>query len=54
MIIICELTEGQESVPVILSFAHKNLNILLEFLVNALGLAIGLWVIGHRCRECDP
>jgi hypothetical protein len=54
MVIVCELTEGQESVPVVLSFTHKDPNVLLEFLIDALGLTIRLWVIGCRCRKCDP
>ena len=50
MVVVGELAEQQEFIPVVLSFVRKTLQILLQFLVNLFGLAIGLWVIG--CRKC--
>jgi hypothetical protein len=29
-------------------FVYKNLNILLQFLIDTFGLAIGLWMIGSE------
>jgi hypothetical protein len=53
MVVVCKLTERQQSIPVILLFAHENSDILFELLVNVIGLAIRLWVICSGCRNLD-
>jgi hypothetical protein len=50
MIIICEFTEGEEFIPIILAFIHKNAYILLHFLVDT----FGLWVVSGGWGEFDP
>jgi hypothetical protein len=54
MVIVVELPEGQQLIPVILVVTCQVSKIHLEFLVDALYLAISLWVIGHQCRQFDP
>jgi hypothetical protein len=50
MAIVCELTERQQSIPVVLLFTHGDSDILFELLVDVFGLAIRLGVIcsGHQ------
>src|SRR5262249_14833168 len=51
MVVILKFPEGQQLVPVVLTFRGKNPHILFQFLVNLLGLSIGLWMIcGRRCH----
>ena len=52
MVVILELSHGQEIIPIILPFIHKEAKALLQFLVDLFGLAIRLWVIGSR--GCNP
>src|SRR5260221_522275 len=46
LVIICELHQWEPVGPVILSMAHKDLEIGLYLLVHALRLAISLQVVG--------
>jgi hypothetical protein len=41
-----EFDHGEMLVPVVLSLASVEVEILLDFLVGTLSLTIGLWVIG--------
>ena len=51
MVVILELSHGKEIIPIILSFIHKEVKVLLQFLVDSFSLTIHLGVIGSR--GCD-
>jgi hypothetical protein len=51
VIIIHEFAEGEEFIPIILAFIHKNMYVLLHFLVDTFGLSISLWVISSGGGE---
>ena len=52
MVVVLELSHGKEIIPIILSFIHEEVKVLLQFLVDLFGLTIHLWVIGSRgCNE---
>ena len=48
MVVVGELCEQKEVIPVILSFPDEDAYILFQFLVNPFGLSVGLWMIGGR------
>ena len=45
MVIVLEFSKEKEIMPVILSLIDKQLQILLQFLIHVLSLAIALWMI---------
>ena len=46
MVVVGELRERKEVIPVILSFSDEDAYVLFQFLVNPFGLSVGLWMIG--------
>jgi len=46
MVVVGELREQKEVIPVILSFSDEDAYVLFQFLVNPFGLSVGLWMIG--------
>ena len=53
-VIVVELGYGQPFVPVILTLVHKEPEELFDFLIDSLGLTIGLGVVGSRGSHFDP
>ena len=51
MVVVLELSHEKEIIPIILSFIHEEVKVLLQFLVDSFGLTIHLGVIGSR--GCD-
>jgi len=50
VIIVGELCQGEECVPVVLSFSDEDPQVLFQFLIDPFRLSIGLRVIsGRRC-----
>jgi len=49
VVIVGELRQGEEWVPVILSFSDEDPQVLFQFLVDLFHLPIGLRVVGGRC-----
>lgn len=47
-VVVSELGERQQRLPVVLLVGTVTTKVLLERLVGALGLAVGLWVIARR------
>jgi hypothetical protein len=47
VVVVRELCKWQEFVPVVLSFIHEEVDILLHFLVKPFRLSVALWVVGH-------
>ena len=54
MVVVCEFSEGEELIPIILAFGDENLEVLFEFLINTFSLPIYLWVVGSKCSNLDP
>jgi putative Ca2+/H+ antiporter (TMEM165/GDT1 family) len=50
MVVVRELADREEFVPIILPLVHKESEVLLHFLVHAFGLTISLGVVGGRGR----
>ncbi|KIM40813.1 hypothetical protein M413DRAFT_72527, partial [Hebeloma cylindrosporum] len=46
VVVVCELGEGNERVPVVLAFVHEQPDELFQLLVDPFCLAIGLRVVG--------
>jgi len=46
MVVVGELSKREKRIPVVLSFPNEDAQVLLELLVNMLGLPISLRVIG--------
>jgi len=53
-VVVGKLGYGQPFVPVILTLVHKELEELFDFLIDSLGLTIGLGVVGSRGGHFDP
>ena len=53
MVVVCELCHGQPVILIILSFTHKDSQILLQLLVDALSLTISLGVVCCGCCNFD-
>ena len=51
VVIVGELCQGEECVPVVLSFSDKDPQVLFQFLVDMFRLSVCLWVVGGRCRS---
>ena len=54
MVVVGELCEREETVPVILSLPDEDAYVLFQLLVNPFGLSIGLRMIGGRRGGFDP
>jgi hypothetical protein len=52
-VVVCELCEREEECPIVLEVVYVDSQVLLEYLVEALGLAISLRVISHQEVEFD-
>ena len=53
MVVILELGEWEKVHPVILSLIDEKAEVLFQFLIDSLGLAIPLWVEGGRRSKFD-
>src|SRR5215471_12410126 len=54
MVVVLELCEGEEIMPIVLSFAHEDSQVLLQLLVHPFRLAVSLGVVcGGHC-DLDP
>jgi len=53
VVIVGELRQGEECVPVVLSFSDEDPQVLFQFLVDPFCLSVCLWVVGGRCRGFD-
>jgi len=53
VIIVEELCQGEECVPVVLSFSDEDLQVLFQFLVDPFRLSVGLRVVSGRRRGFD-
>ena len=54
MVVVSKLGQRKEIIPIVLAFIDKEADVLLQFLVDSLRLAISLWVISGRSKEFDP
>ena len=54
MVIVLELCEWKEFIPVILPLIHEELEVLFELLVDTFHLALSLWVVGGGCDKPNP
>jgi len=54
VVVVGELCEWKERVPVVLSFPDKDAYVLFQFLVNPFGLSVSLRMIGGRRGGFDP
>jgi len=53
VIIVGELRQGEECVPVVLSFSDEDLQVLFQFLVDPFHLSVSLWVVSGRHHGFD-
>jgi len=53
VIIVGELCQGEECVPVILSFSDEDPQVLFQFLVDPFRLSASLHVVSGRRRGLD-
>jgi len=53
VIIVGELHQGEECVPVVLSFSDEDPQVLFQFLVDPFRLSIGLQVVSGRHHGFD-
>jgi len=53
MVVVGKFHQGEEHVPVILSFPNKDLQVLFQFLVDPFCLSVCLWVVGGRHCSFD-
>jgi len=53
MVVVGQLRQGEECVPIVLSFSNKDPQVLFQFLVDPFYLSISLWVVGSRCHGFD-
>jgi hypothetical protein len=54
VVIICELAQSEEFVPVVLSFAREQSKKLFHLLIDSFGLTVGLRVVRSRGCDFDP
>ena len=54
MVVVLKLCEGEEVSPVILWLIDKDPEVLLQLLIDPLGLAIALRVISSGSGKLDP
>jgi len=50
VVVVGELYQGEECVPIVLSFSDEDLQVLFQFLIDLFCLSVVLWVVGggHR------
>jgi hypothetical protein len=48
LVVVVEFRQSQPVCPIVLQEVGENLKVLLDILVDAFGLSIGLWVV---CRQ---
>ena len=53
MIVVAELSEGEELVPVILPLICEESKVLLQLLIDAFHLPIRLGMVGSRTRHLE-
>jgi len=53
VVIVGELRQGEECVPVVLPFSDEDPQVLFQFLVDPFRLSVGLQVVGGRRRGFD-
>jgi len=53
VVIVGELCQGEECIPVVLSFSDEELQVLFQFLVDRFRLTVGLRVISGRRHGFD-
>ena len=53
VVVVGELRQGEECVPVVLSFSNEDLQVLFQFLVDPFRLSVCLRVVGGRRRGFD-
>jgi hypothetical protein len=53
VVVILELSQGEEISPVILPLVHEDPQVLFQLLVNSFSLPVTLWVIGSSGRQFD-
>jgi len=53
VVIVGELHQGEECVPVVLSFSDEDPQVLFQFLVDLFRLSVCLRVVGGRCHGFD-
>ena len=49
VVIVLELRHWKELIPIVLTLIHKDSEIPLQLLVDALHLSIRLWVVSYSC-----
>lgn len=47
MVVVLELSQRQEVIPVVLLFIDKDLEILVQLLVDMFYLSVYLWILGY-------
>ena len=53
MVIVLNLGQWQQVIPIILSFINKEVEVLFQFLVDSLCLTVALWVVCSCCSKLD-
>jgi hypothetical protein len=53
VVAVLEFGQQQAIIPIVLPFANEQTEVLLEFLIYALGLPVCLWMICHGCCHAD-
>ena len=53
VVVVGKLCQGEECVPVVLSFSDEELQVLFQFLVDPFCLSVGLRVVSGRRRGFD-
>ena len=48
MVVVGELRQGEECVPVVLSFSDEEPQVLFQFLIDPFRLSVGLRMVGGR------
>jgi len=53
VVVVGKLRQGEECVPVVLSFSDEEPQVLFQFLVDPFHLSVGLWVVSSRRHSFD-
>jgi len=54
VVVVGKLCQGEECVPVVLSFFDEEPQVLFQFLVDLFRLSVGLRMVSGRHRGFDP
>jgi len=54
VVVVEKLRQGEECVPVVLSFSDEEPQVLFQFLVDLFRLSVGLWMVSSRRRGFIP